>query len=99
MKQPTKAHSQSAQLKINNLQKQVKNKKAKETISPHTLLLGTKIGQCDICRETKKTLLLRFGFCLCEECLNVCTSVLERLQLDEKNRERIGGKETGSFQK
>ena len=51
--------------------------------SPHTMLIGTKTGTCDICKATKKILLLRFGFSLCEDCLNVCTAILEQLQFDD----------------
>ena len=47
--------------------------------SPHALLIGTKTGICDICKETKKILLLRYGFTLCEDCLNICTGILEQL--------------------
>jgi hypothetical protein len=59
-----------------------------EATQPHTLLIGVKIGQCDICKDTKKTLLLRFGFSLCEDCLSVCTTVLERLEFEETNRKK-----------
>lgn len=50
----------------------------------HILLLGTQIGKCDICKETKRILLLKYGFNLCEDCLNVCTSILERLEIQTK---------------
>jgi hypothetical protein len=50
------------------------------------LLIGVKTGKCDICKETKKTLLLRFGFSLCEECLSVCTTVLEQLEFEETEK-------------
>ncbi|MCW4029824.1 MAG: hypothetical protein NWE92_09300 [Candidatus Bathyarchaeota archaeon] len=50
----------------------------------HILLIGTQIGKCDICKETKKILLLKYGFNLCENCLNVCTSILERLENQTK---------------
>ncbi len=59
------------------------HKNEEAAYSPHTLLLGTKIGQCDICKATKKTLLLRYGFCLCEDCLSVCTTILEQLQFGD----------------
>jgi hypothetical protein len=61
--------------------------------TPHALLIGTKTGQCDICKVTKQTLLLRYGFCLCEDCLNVCTTILEQIQFDDdfqsKNPEAV----------
>jgi hypothetical protein len=44
------------------------------------LLVGIKTGKCDICKQTKQILLLRYGFTLCENCLNVCTDILEKLQ-------------------
>lgn len=47
------------------------------------LLLGTKIGKCDICKTTKKIFLLNYGFNLCEDCINVCTTILEMLPIDE----------------
>jgi hypothetical protein len=56
------------------------------TASPHTLLIGVKTGQCDICKVTKKILLLRFGFSLCEECLSVCTTILDQLELNDAER-------------
>ena len=59
--------------------------------SPHTLLIGVKTGQCNICKATKKTLLLRFGFCLCEDCLNVCTTTLEQLQFDDSKEKTFVG--------
>ena len=59
-----------------------------EPYSPHTLLIGTKTGQCDICKGTKKTLLLRYGFCLCEDCLNVCTSILDQLQFADTKQSK-----------
>jgi hypothetical protein len=62
---------------------QSQNENDDATNSPHTLLIGVKTGQCDICKVTKKTLLLRFGFCLCEDCLTVCTSILEQIQFDD----------------
>jgi hypothetical protein len=50
------------------------------TTSTDTLIIGTKTGKCDICKATKKILLLRYGFTLCENCLSVCISILEQLQ-------------------
>ena len=71
-----------------------------EAYSPHALLIGTKTGQCDICKDTKKTLLLRYGFCLCEDCLNVCTSILDQLQFADTKRPKekvlISGEKTPS---
>jgi hypothetical protein len=54
-----------------------------EQKSSHRLLLGTKIGKCDICKATKKILLLDYGFNLCEDCIDVCTMILEHLPIDE----------------
>jgi hypothetical protein len=45
------------------------------------LLVVIKTGKCDICKATKKILILRYGFSLCEDCLNVCTDILEKLQI------------------
>ncbi len=54
-----------------------------EQKSSHHFLLGTKIGKCDICKATKKILLLDYGFNLCEDCIDVCTMILEQLPIDE----------------
>jgi deoxyxylulose-5-phosphate synthase len=51
------------------------------------LCIGTKIGQCDICKATKKIYLLKFGFTLCEECLDICTMLLEQIQQIEENQQ------------
>jgi len=56
--------------------------------SQESYCIGTKIGKCDICRVTKKTLLLRYGFTLCEDCLSICTMILEQLQLEEESSPR-----------
>jgi hypothetical protein len=53
----------------------------KKTRIHHPLLIGTKIGICDICKKTTNTLLLRYGFTLCEDCLSVCTSLLDQINL------------------
>jgi hypothetical protein len=65
------------------------------------LLIGVKTGKCDICKETKKTLLLRFGFSLCEECLSVCTTVLEQLEFEEteKAKKAFTGRNKTGFSK
>jgi hypothetical protein len=56
----------------------INNKKTR----PHQpLLIGTKIGKCDLCKKTTKILLLRYGFTLCEECLTVCTNILDQINL------------------
>ncbi|MCL4430003.1 MAG: hypothetical protein M1167_04545 [Chloroflexi bacterium] len=60
----------------------------KEAASSHALLIGIKTGQCDICKSNKKTLLLRFGFSLCQDCLNICTTILEQLQFDETQQSK-----------
>lgn len=72
-------------LKLHNEQNFYENK---EAASSHALLIGTKTGQCDICKATKKTLLLRFGFSLCQDCLNICTTILEQLQFDETKKSK-----------
>ena len=54
-------------------------------IEAEPLYIGTKNGQCDICKATRKTYLLKFGFALCEDCLNICTMILEQFKLDEEN--------------
>lgn len=59
--------------------------------STDTLLIGTKTGKCDICKATKKILLLKYGFTLCENCLSVCISILEQLQseaTEQKSKEK-----------
>lgn len=43
-------------------------------------IVGTQTGKCQLCKETKKLLLLRYGFSLCEDCLSVCIGILEQLQ-------------------
>lgn len=50
------------------------------------LFVGTKTGKCDICKQTKKVLLLKYGFTLCEECLSICTSILEEVQSNTPNK-------------
>ncbi len=53
-------------------------------------IVGTKTGKCQLCKETKKLFLLRYGFTLCEDCLVICTSILEQLQsgaTDQKSKE------------
>lgn len=57
--------------------------KHNHSFSRSILLLGTRIGKCDICRMTTKVLLLKYGFTLCENCVNVCASILGDL---EKNQ-------------
>jgi len=60
------------------------NKKTVEAPPIETAWLGTKVGPCDICKVTKKLFLLRYGFSLCEDCLHICTLILEQLQLNEE---------------
>ncbi len=55
-------------------------------------IIGTKTGKCQLCKETKKLFLLRYGFTLCEDCLVICTSILEQLQsgaTDQKSKENL----------
>ncbi len=54
--------------------------KHRSVFSRKILLIGTKTGKCDICKRTKKVLLLKYGFTLCEDCLSICTSILEEIQ-------------------
>ena len=54
-----------------------------ETSISEKFLLGTKTGKCDICKTTRKILLLNYGFNLCEECISICTSILEHLPIDD----------------
>src|SRR5208283_2825428 len=55
-------------------------------------VIGTKTGKCQLCKETKKLYLLRYGFTLCEDCLVICTSILEQLQSgasEQKSKEKL----------
>jgi hypothetical protein len=55
-------------------------------------IVGTKTGKCQLCKETKKLYLLRYGFTLCEDCLSICTSILEQLQsgvTEQKSKENL----------
>jgi hypothetical protein len=55
-------------------------------------IVGTKTGKCQLCKETKKLFLLRYGFTLCEDCLSICTSILEQLQsgvTEQKSKENL----------
>src|SRR5208283_689931 len=63
-------------------------------------VIGTKTGKCQLCKETKKLYLLRYGFTLCEDCVNICTSILEQLQTatEQKSKEnRKPAKQKTSF--
>lgn len=53
-------------------------------MTPEQFLLGTKIGKCDICKTTKKILLLNYGFNLCEDCISICTAILEQLPIEDE---------------
>src|SRR5208282_2016872 len=55
-------------------------------------IVGTKTGKCQLCKETKKLFLLRYGFTLCEDCLVICTNILEQLQsgvTKQKSKENL----------
>jgi hypothetical protein len=54
-----------------------------QTNNEEITLLGTKIGKCDICKTTKKILLLSYGFNLCQDCVDICTLILEQLEQNE----------------
>jgi hypothetical protein len=54
-------------------------KQKEETYPTDTLIIAIKTGKCDICKTRKKILLLRYGFNLCEDCLDICTCILEQL--------------------
>jgi hypothetical protein len=60
-----------------------------------TLFIGTKTGKCDICKTTKRIIHLKYGFTLCENCLSVCTAILEQLQLNEETlpQKRVNGRQ------
>lgn len=51
-----------------------------ETCDKKIFIIGSQIGSCPICKQTKKLLLLRFGLTLCEECLLVCMNILEQIE-------------------
>ena len=55
-------------------------------------IIGTKTGKCQLCKETKKLYLLRYGFTLCDDCLSICTGILEQLQsgaAEQKSKEKL----------
>ncbi|MGA2683265.1 MAG: hypothetical protein ABSF44_15875 [Candidatus Bathyarchaeia archaeon] len=54
-----------------------------KTCLKNTFVLGTKIGKCPLCKETRTLFLLRYGVSLCEECLTVCKGIVEQLELEE----------------
>lgn len=43
-------------------------------------IIGIQTDKCDICRKIKKVFLLRYGLTLCEDCLTICTQILEQLE-------------------
>ncbi len=51
-------------------------------------LIGTQTGKCQLCRQIKKLFLLKYGFSLCEDCLGMCTSILEELQREQENSKK-----------
>jgi len=68
-----------------------KNKKS-AACPKNIFVIGTKTGKCQLCKETKKLFLLRYGFTLCEDCLSICTSILEQLQsgvTEQKSKENL----------
>ena len=68
-----------------------KNKKS-AACHKNIFVIGTKTGKCQLCKETKKLFLLRYGFTLCEDCLVICTSILEQLQsgaTEQKSKEKL----------
>jgi hypothetical protein len=67
---------------------------AEDEDTSNTLLLGKTTGTCDICKQTKQVLLLKYGFCLCQNCLTVCTAILERLT--QQPPEQTTNEETGT---
>ena len=68
-------------------------KNNKSAVYPNNIyIVGTKTGKCQLCQETKKLYLLRYGFTLCEDCLVICTSILEQLQSGgrgQKSKKRL----------
>lgn len=62
--------------------------KHRAAFSRNILLIGTKTGKCDFCKATKKVLLLKYGFTLCEDCLDLCTNILEEIYSSTRTREK-----------
>lgn len=74
----------------------------KQTFYPkQNLSIETKIGKCDICKATKRILLLRYGFILCQDCLTICTNILEQLALEKTNQapkdKALASRQTSQF--
>lgn len=64
-------------------------------LSKNLLLIGVKTGQCDMCKATKKVLLLKYGFTLCQDCFDICTCILQELQTAtqaQKAKAKLSGK-------
>jgi hypothetical protein len=77
------SHCQNYQPKQNTQPISKESQAITEKSTPEKFLLGTKTGKCDICKATKKILLLNYGFNLCEECISICTAILEQLPIDD----------------
>jgi hypothetical protein len=56
---------------------------AEKIISPNSPVIGTEIDKCPICKQTRKLLVLKYGFKLCEDCLEICVGILDYLQQQE----------------
>lgn len=56
----------------------------KQTAATDLVLISDKIEKCDICK-VKKKIVLEYGFSVCEDCLLICTNILEQLQSDAHN--------------
>ena len=46
----------------------------------NNFFVGTKLGPCPICGETKTLLMLRGGIAICKDCLSICVRILELAQ-------------------
>jgi hypothetical protein len=57
--------------------------KQKPLTNSNSYIVGTKTDKCELCKETKKLLLLKSGYSLCEDCLSICISILQNLQQGE----------------
>jgi hypothetical protein len=51
--------------------------------STRAFLIGTKDGTCDICKANKRIHLFGYGYSICEDCIVVCSTVLEQLRFEQ----------------
>jgi len=52
-------------------------------------IIGTKTGQCPVCAETKTLILLRYGVCICEDCLTIWGKIIEQTTSPEKTKFKL----------